>query len=151
MRRMVQAVALHGVLVAGAALTLLPLLWMLAASFMPAGEASAVPPRLVPSTATLEHYQALFARLHLTRSLLNSAGLAAAVTLVSLFLNSTAGYAFAKLRFAGRERLFRLLLGALVIPAQVAMLPLFLMLRELGVVNTYWGVIVPGMASVFGI
>jgi len=151
MRRTVQAVALHGVLAFGAALTLLPLLWMLAASFMPAGEASAVPPRLVPSSATLEHYRALFGRLHLTRSLLNSAGLAIAVTAVSLFLNSMAGYAFAKLRFAGRDRLFRVLLGALVIPAQVAMLPLFLMLRALGVIDTYWGVIVPGMASVFGI
>src|SRR5207237_471846 len=110
MRRTVQAVALHGVLAFGAALTLLPLLWMLAASLMPAGEASAVPPRLVPSAVTLEHYRALFARLHLTRSLLNSAGLATAVTVVSLLLNSMAGYAFAKLRFAGRDRLFRLVL-----------------------------------------
>jgi len=62
-----------------------------------------------------------------------------------------AGYGFAKFRFAGRDRLFRLLLGALVIPAQVAMLPLFLMLRALGVINTYWGVVIPGVASVFGI
>ena len=62
-----------------------------------------------------------------------------------------AGYAFAKLRFPGRERLFRALLAALVIPGQVAMLPLFLMLKQLGLINTYWGVIIPGMASVFGI
>ena len=62
-----------------------------------------------------------------------------------------AGYAFAKLRFRGRERIFQLLLGALVIPAQVAMLPLFLMLKQLGLVNTYGGVIVPAMASIFGI
>src|SRR5437867_1122648 len=151
MRRTVQTVALHGVLAVGAALTLLPLLWMLAASFMPAGAASAVPPRLVPSAATLDHYRALFARLHLTRALLNSAGLATAVTLVSLFLNSMAGYGFAKFRFAGRDRLFRVLLGALVIPAQVAMLPLFLILRALGAIDTYWAVIVPGMASIFGI
>jgi multiple sugar transport system permease protein len=62
-----------------------------------------------------------------------------------------AGYAFAKLRFAGRDRLFGLLLGALVIPAQVAMLPLFLILRELRAIDTYWAVVIPGMASVFGI
>jgi len=150
-RRTVQWVALHAVLALGAALTVLPLLWMLAASVMPTGEASGVPPRLVPSAVTLEHYRALFARLHLTRAFLNSAGLAAAVTLVSLLFNSMAGYGFAKFRFAGRDRLFRLLLGALVIPAQVAMLPLFLMLRALGVINTYWGVVIPGLASVFGI
>ena len=62
-----------------------------------------------------------------------------------------AGYAFAKLRFRGREAIFKLLLGALVIPGQVAMLPLFLMLKPLGLVNTYGGAIVPAMASVFGI
>ena len=62
-----------------------------------------------------------------------------------------AGYAFAKLRFAGRDRIFQLLLGALVIPAQVAMLPLFLMLKEVGLVNTYAGVMVPALASIFGI
>jgi multiple sugar transport system permease protein len=73
------------------------------------------------------------------------------VTALSLLLNSLAGYAFAKLRFKGRDRLFRLLLASMVIPAQVAMLPLFLMLKEMGLVNTYGGVIVPGMASIFGI
>src|SRR5437870_11646260 len=117
MGRTVQTVALHGVLAVGAALTLLPLLWMLAASFMPAGEASAVPPRLVPSSATLEHYRALFGRLHLTRSLLNSVGLAIAVTAVSVFLNSMVGYAFAQLRFARRSSRLRVLPGVRVIPA----------------------------------
>jgi len=150
-KRRAQVLAVHGALGVAALLTVLPLLWMVTASFMPAGEASAVPPRLVPSVATLDHYRALFARLHLTRALLNSAGLATAVTLVSLFLNSMAGYGFAKFRFAGRDRLFRVLLGALVIPAQVAMLPLFLILRALGAIDTYWAVVVPGMASVFGI
>jgi multiple sugar transport system permease protein len=150
-RRAVQSIALHAGLAAGVALTLLPLLWMVSASFMPAGEASAVPPRLLPSAPTLEHYRALFTRLSLARHVLNSALVATAVTLIALVLNSMAGYAFAKLHFAGRERLFRLLLAALVIPAQVTMLPLFLLLRELGCVDTYWGVIIPGMASVFGI
>src|SRR5437016_2415447 len=151
MRRAAEAVLLHAALVAGAVLTLVPLLWMVSASLMPAGEATAVPPRLLPSAVTLEHYRALFTRLDLARASLNSAGLATAVTLIALVVNSMAGYAFAKLRFAGRERLFRLLLAALVVPAQVAMLPLFLMLKELRLVNTYAGVMVPGMASVFGI
>jgi len=151
MRRALQSIALHAGLAAGVALTLLPLLWMVSASFMPAGEASAVPPRLLPSAPTLEHYRALFTRMSLARHLANSALVATAVTLIALVLNSMAGYAFAKLRFAGRERIFRLLMAALVIPAQVTMLPLFLLLRELGCVNTYWGVIIPGMASIFGI
>ena len=151
MRRAVSAVAVQAALAALAAATLLPLLWMVSASLMPAGEATGLPPRLLPSAITLEHYRALFTRLDLARAGLNSIGIAAAVTLIALLVNSMAGYAFAKLRFAGRERIFRLLLAALVIPAQVAMLPLFLLLKELRLVNTYAGVIVPGMASVFGI
>jgi multiple sugar transport system permease protein len=145
------AVVVHATLAVGVALTLLPLLWMVSASLMPAGEASAVPPRLLPSAPTLAHYRALFTRLDLARCVLNSALLATTVTVVALGLNSLAGYGFAKFRFAGRDRLFRGLLAALVIPAQVAMLPLFLMLRALGCINSYAGVVIPGMASVFGI
>jgi multiple sugar transport system permease protein len=151
MRRVGLAVALHAALAAGVAATLLPLAWMVSASLMPAGEATALPPRLLPSRVTLEHYRALFTRLDLARCLANSAGLATAVTLIALCLNSMAGYGFAKLRFAGRDRIFRLLLAALVIPGQVAMLPLFLLEKGLGLVDTYAGVIVPGMASIFGI
>ena len=151
MRRALRAAPLYAALTVGVIFTLLPLLWMVSASLMPAGEATALPPRFVPSAVTIEHYRALFTRLNLARALANSTLLATAVTLISLLLNSLAGYAFAKLRFAGRDRLFRLLLGALVIPGQVATLPPFHMLRELGLINTYWGVIIPGMASIFGI
>jgi multiple sugar transport system permease protein len=150
MRRPLIAIALHAVLVAGALLTLLPLVWMVSASVMPAGEATTAT-RLLPSTVTLEHYRTLFTRLDLARHLLNSTGVALAATSIALVLNSMAGYAFAKLRFRGRDGPFRMLLAALVIPAQVAMLPLFLLLKGLGLVNTYAGVVVPGMASIFGI
>jgi len=151
MKRALQAAGIHLALALGALLTLLPLLWMLSAACMPPGEATSVPPRLLPSVPTLEHYVALFTRLRLLRQLANSLLLAASITLLSLLVNSMAGYAFAKLHFRGRERLFRGLLAALVIPGQVAMLPLFLLLKQLGLINTYWGVILPGMASIFGI
>lgn len=141
---------LYAALLVLAALTLLPLVWMVSASLMPAGEATGSP-RLMPRTVTLAHYRTLFTRLNVARAFANSALLAGAVTAISLLVNSLAGYAFAKLRFAGRDRLFRVLLAGLVIPAQVAMLPLFLMMRELGLIDTYWGVIVPGMTSIFGI
>src|SRR5436309_10204861 len=85
------------------------------------------------------------------RYLVNGVFLAVTVTLLSLIFNVAAGYAFAKLRFAGRERIFKLLLGTLVIPGQVAMVPLFLLLKQLGLVNSYGGVIVPALASIFGI
>ena len=151
MRRVVETVLVHAVLAFGAALTLFPLLWMVSASLMPTGEATAGGFRLLSSTPTLEHYRALFARLSLARALWNSTALSLAVTAIALVLDSMAGYAFAKLRFPGRDRLFAILLAALVIPAQVSMLPLFLLLKGLGAVNTYWGIVIPGMASVFGI
>jgi multiple sugar transport system permease protein len=142
---------LHLLLFAAAALTAFPLLWMVSASLMTPGETSQTPPPLLPREATLENYRQLFAQLQMGRFVRNSFLLASAVTLLSLLLNSMAGYAFAKLRFSGRERLFRGLLAALVIPAQVAMLPLFLLLKSLGLVNTYAGVILPSMATIFGI
>jgi len=147
----VATILVHGALVAASALTLLPLLWMISASLMPTGEASAVPPRWLPSTPTLAHYRELFTRLDLARAFLNSLGIAVVTTVVSVTLNALAGYGFARFRFAGRDRIFALLLLALVIPGQLGMLPLFLMLRTLGLVNTYLGVLIPGLASIFGI
>ena len=149
--RALRRVALHAALVAAAVLTLLPLAWMVAASFMPAGGASDLIAHLRAGDATLAHYDALFTRLDLARTLANSAGLAATVTAISVLVNALAGYAFAKLRFAGRDRLFRGLVATLVIPGQLGMLPLFLLLKQLGLVNTYAGVVIPGIASVFGI
>lgn len=132
-------------------LTLAPLLWMVSASFMRTGEASALPPPLLPAAPTGEHYVALFARLNLLRNFGNSLLIASAVTLASVFFNAMAGYAFAKLRFAGRDRLFQLLLAGMVVPAQVGMLPLFVMVQKMGLVNSLWGVMIPGLASIFGI
>jgi multiple sugar transport system permease protein len=151
MKRAATAALAHVALGSAAVLTLLPLLWMVSASLMPAGEATTYPPRLLPSAPTVEHYAALFTRLNVARYAANSACLAAAITLISLLLNSMAGYAFAKFRFRARESIFRVLLAALVIPGQVSMLPLFLLLKQMGCINTYWGVIIPGMASIFGI
>jgi multiple sugar transport system permease protein len=142
---------IHGGLLLLTLLSLAPLLWMLSVSFMPTGGASRFPPPLLPSVPTLDNYRALFERIGMGRYFLNSALVSTAMTLLSLLINAMAGYAFAKLRFAGRERIFKVLLAALVIPSQVAMLPLFLMLKQMGLVNSYAGVIVPGLASIFGI
>jgi len=141
----------NALLVITAVLTVLPLLWMISASFMPTGEATIFPPRFLPSRATITHYHELFTRMNFGRSFANSMIIAVSITLFSLFLNSMAGYAFAKLRFGGRDRLFNALVAALVIPTQVGMLPLFLILKSVHLVNSYWGVIFPSMATIFGI
>jgi len=150
-RQQMTKVLLYVLLVVGAIMAMLPMVWMVSASLMPSGEASTYPPHFFPSKPTLDHYRDLFIRLNLGRNLLNSAFVAFVVTFVSLLINSLAGYAFAKMRFKGRDRTFRILSAGLVLPTQVAMLPLFLLLKQMHLINTYWGVIIPGLASIFGI
>jgi multiple sugar transport system permease protein len=147
----VRGIFLHLLLSALALLTMAPLLWMLSASFMDTGASNAFPPPLAPSDPTTEQYVGLFTRLNVGRYAVNSAIVALAVTAISLLVNSMAGYAFAKYRFRGRDVIFRVLIASMVIPGQVTMLPLFLMLNTLGLVNTYAGAIIPGVASIFGI
>lgn len=145
------ALAVNGLLAAAAAFALFPPAWMASVSLMAPGEAAAFPPPLWPSAPTLANYQELFARQGMGRYLLNSLILATSATVLALTFNVTAGYAFAKLRFKGRDRVFQALLGAIVIPAQVAMLPLFLLLKTMGLVDTYAGVLAPSLAGIFGI
>ena len=151
MRRVLPSLFLHALLLIGAVLTLAPLVWMVSASLMPTGDANTFPPPFFPRRITFEHYADLLTRLNLARSFFNSALITLLATLGSVIVVSMAGYAFAKVRFRGRDPLFRSLSLALVVPAQVGMLPLFLLLRELGLVNTYAGAIIPYLASVFGI
>ena len=151
MKQALPTLAVNAALAFIALSALAPLAWMLSVSFMQPGEASTFPPPLLPRQPTLDNYRSLFAHAGMGGYLLNSVVLASAVTVLSLAFNVTAGYAFAKLRFGGRERIFNAMLAALVIPAQVAMMPLFLMLKGMGLVNTYGGVLVPGLAGIFGI
>ena len=151
MRARLAKAIVNGLLVGLAVLSAAPLLWMLSVSFMQPGEASSFPPPLLPSAPTWHNYHELFAKAGMGHYFFNSFLIAICTTLIALTLNTLAGYAFAKLHFAGRERTFRVLLGALVIPGQVAMMPLFLMLKQMGLVNSYAGAIVPGMAGIFGI
>jgi multiple sugar transport system permease protein len=143
-------------LVTGAAaifalVTLAPLLWMLSVSFMAPGEAAAFPPPLIPSAPTLENYRELFITYGIGKYFGNSLLLATLATLLALIFTVPAGYTFAKLRFKGRDRIFQALVGALVIPGQIGMLPLFLMLKGMGLVNSYAGALVPWLAGIFGI
>ncbi|MFD1788038.1 carbohydrate ABC transporter permease [Sphingomonas floccifaciens] len=134
-----------------AALVLLPLMWMVSVSFMAPGEAAQFPPPLVPAAPTLANYRALFDSYGVGRYLANSAFVSATATGLALLFVVPAGYAFAKLRFRGRDAVFQTLVAALVIPGQIGMLPLFLELKALGLVNSYAGVLVPWLAGIFGI
>jgi multiple sugar transport system permease protein len=146
-----ESLIVHTLLILGSVLALFPLFWMVSASFMTRGESTTFPPHFIPHIPTLDQYRELFVRLKIGRAFLSSTVISVVTTLFSLLFNSMAGYAFAKLRFSGRERMFGWLLTALIIPAQVGMLPLFLMMKTMHLVNTYWGAILPSLASVLGI
>lgn len=145
------ALLVNGALLLLALISVAPLLWMVSVSLMPRGGASHFPPPLLPSQLTLDSYRELFAGTRMARSFGNSLLISLTITGASLLINTLAGYAFAKLRFVGRERIFQILLAALVIPAQVAMLPLFLLMKQLHLVDSAAGVVVPALATVFGI
>lgn len=158
--RPARALVMNAVAVLLTVATVAPLLWMVLVSFMPRGASSAFPPPLWPVRWTWENYHELLARreydgvffdYRIVPALLNSLFVAGVSTLLGLLLTVPAGHAFAKLRFRGRERLLQLLIASLVVPGQVAMLPLFLIFKELGLVNSYAGVILPSLAGIFAI
>jgi len=144
-------VGVNALLLVTGLLVVFPLVWMVSVSLMPAGSSATDPPPLWPVHPTLANYRELFGHAGLARHFANSLWLATVATALSLLFNVAAGYAFAKLEFPGRTRLLKGLLAALVIPAQVAMLPLFLELKALGLVDSYAGVLVPSMAGIFAI
>ena len=144
-------ILLYTFLIITSIVTLVPFIWMLSASFMFDGDASVFPPIFIPDPFTITQYTVLFERLNVARNFFNSLFLSVTVTLISLFLNSMAGYAFAKYKFKGKNQLFNLLLSSMIIPSQVTMLPLFLMLKSMGLINTYMAIIIPGLANIFGI
>lgn len=151
MKRRLESVALHALLLAGALFAAAPLLWMVAASFMRTGEANSSPPPLWPAHPTLEHYRALFTSQSLGRYFLNSLIIAGGGTALGVVITALAGYGFAKLRFRGRDVTFRTLLLGMVVPGQVAMLPMFLELRQLGLINTLFGAMIPVLAPIYGV
>ena len=135
----------------GALVMLLPYYWMFITSLKPIEEVYAYPPQFYVKHPTLKPYLDLFQLLPMGRGLLNSLFVASMVTLSNLFFCSLAGYAFAKLRFRGRNLLFLAFLSSMMIPWQVNIIPGFMIIRNLGWLNTFQALIIPNLANAFGI
>ncbi len=142
---------LYAVLGVGLVLVVTPFVWMLLGSFKTEGELRANPPTWWPQAPTLDNYRELFTRLDFPQFFTNSVVVAVTVTLGNLVFCSMLGYAFAKIDFWGRTWLFRLVLATLMIPGMVTLVPLFVLVSNLGMVNTYWGLILPFLAGPFGV
>lgn len=128
-----------------------PFLWMLSTSFKGTKAIFRFPPEWIPSEPTLKNYADLFKTLNILRPLMNTVIVAVSITILSLAVCSMAGYAFAKFVFPGRDKLFMGLLGTLMVPGQITMIPVFLLLKKMGLLNSFAGLILPGVAGAFGI
>jgi multiple sugar transport system permease protein len=134
----------------GAVLMVMPFIWMLSTSLKPSGQVLSLPPQFLPESPTLDAYRRIFDRFPLWRVMGNSALVALLSTAGQLLICSMSGYAFARFRFRGRETLFLLYLMTLMIPFAVTIIPLFIIVKNLGWTNSYAGLTVPGMFSAFG-
>jgi multiple sugar transport system permease protein len=139
------------VLAVGLVVMLAPFLWMLLGSFKPEAELQRVPPTWWPETPSLGNYRQLFDRLDFPRFFANSVLVAVAVTAGNLVFCSMVGYALAKLDFAGKRLLFGLVLAMLMVPGVVTFVPLFVLVSNLGLVNTYPGLILPFLVTPLGV
>ncbi|MBO0347747.1 carbohydrate ABC transporter permease [Phormidium pseudopriestleyi FRX01] len=139
---------LYGFLILYAIVTFIPFAWAMSASFKPLAEIVEGGMNFIPQNFTLENYQAIFTRERLFgRWLFNSAFIAVCVTGFNIVFNSMAGYALARIPFRGNRIVFGMILAVLMIPGQITLIPTFLILKSLGWLNTYQGLIVPSMVN----
>ncbi|MFZ5924422.1 MAG: carbohydrate ABC transporter permease [Bacillota bacterium] len=141
----------YGILLAGAVWTLLPLAWMVSASFKPLSEVMRIPPTWIPVHPTLDNFRQVFVQFPFGRYLLNSVIVATAVIGSVLLTSALAGYSLAKFDIPGRTFIFFLILSSLMVPFQTRMIPLYKTTVALRLVDTRLGVMFPWLVDAFGI
>jgi len=132
-------------------LWLAPLAWLLSTSLKPEGQILSLVPRWIPKTFTLENYLEVFQKYRLERWLLNSLVVSGAATLLGLAVSIPAAYAFARMRFRGQQWLFLLILSTILVPVHITIVPLFIGLARVKLVDTYFSLIMPTVANGFGV
>lgn len=144
--------ATYSVLIIIAFMMLLPLLWLGSTSLKSAGEnIFEFPPQLIPEEPTLSNFMEVWQTNPFDRYLFNSFWISALTVGINLLFCSLAAYPLARLNFQGRELIFNLIVATILIPFQIVMIPLYILMVQLGLRNTYLGVMLPSLASAFGI
>jgi ABC-type glycerol-3-phosphate transport system permease component len=134
-----------------AVVAVFPFYWMVVGSFMAPAELFAAVPKLWPASFDTSTYTRIFQLVPMARYFLNSVIVSLSTTVIAVFLCSMAGYAFARLTFFGQGVLFLLILAALMVPYQATIVPLFVMFANWNLLNSYVGIILPGVVSAFGV
>lgn len=147
----VTQVLLYLLLIVTGLVMVLPFIIMLLTSFKPNVDIITYPPRFLPGEWTISNYQLIWTRLPFGNLIRNSVVYSLGITVISLFFDSMAAYALARLQFRGRNIVFLAILATMMVPAQVTLVPLFFNLFSIGWINTFQGLIVPRLTSAFGI
>ena len=147
----IEQVAVHGLLIIWLLISVIPFVWMVSTSFKGPGEIYIFPPRWIPKNPTLNNYIDLFQEMNFGRPFLNSVIVSLSTTFLSVLVATMAGYGFAKFRFKNKNLLFLFILGTIMVPGQITMIPVFLLLSRLNLLNTYLGLILPAIANAFNI
>lgn len=132
-----------------ALMTLFPLLWMVSIAFKPAAESFSS--SLIPEAPTFDNFIYVLTGVPFIRYMLNSFFVSATVTIVALFFHTMAGYALARLRFPGREIIFLAIFSTFLVSLPVVIVPLFIIVKAMGMINSYAGLIIPAIFNAFGI
>ncbi len=135
----------------GSAIMIAPFAWIMQVAFSSAARAYQMPPQFFPSSITLQNFANVFQDVPYLNFIRNSFFVAAAITVGQLITCPMAAYPFARLRFPGKNVLFIVLLATLMIPVQVTIVPLFIFMRQTGLYNTHWSIILPALISPFGV
>lgn len=153
MRKAVRGMLFYGMIALIILMTIMPFLWMISSSFKGEEAIRTIPIRWIPERPTLEGYQRVFNMqgFSFTRASLNSLFLAVASTVVEVGSATMAAFVFAKLPFRGSGKLFGLYLATMMIPGTVTMVPNYIILRVLGLLDTYTGLVLPKLAYAFGV
>ncbi len=139
---------LYTILIAYAAFTLFPFLWAVSASFKPYKEITGGGLHIIPQTFTLEAYKVLlFTDEHFVRWVFNSFYLCSLVTLANIIFNSMAGYSLARTNFTGKKAVFYVILATIMVPGQILLIPNYLIIKELGLLNSYNAIIFPSAVN----
>jgi alpha-1,4-digalacturonate transport system permease protein len=141
----------YAFLLLGIVVMFLPVLWVVSSSFKPLDEIYVIPPTFFPEKWIITNYTEALEKFPFLQYLFNSVTVTVVATLFTLAINSMAAFALSKYQFRGREFLFVVILGTLMIPLQVIMIPVYKVMAALGMANTLWGIIIPPSASPTGV
>jgi ABC-type glycerol-3-phosphate transport system permease component len=142
---------IYGLLIAVSGFMILPFIWMVSTSLKPADEIFAIPPIIISPNSSLKAYTYLQEQYNILGIVKNTFVIAFSATILRLFFCALGGYGFAKFKFPGQGALFAFLLGTMVIPGAVTLVPVYIIMRDLKWIDTFWPLIIPGAANAFGI